>query len=147
MIVLVALFGSLIVFRLLGFFFGVPLFQSWHESMIYALAAMFCFTAFAHFGPMRRDLERMVPPWVPNPKVAVFVTGILEILGAIGLIIPSTRTLAGVCLILFLVAVFPANVYATRTGATLRDRPVTPLGVRGPMQLLFILLIFWAISE
>lgn len=147
MIVLVVLFGSLIVFRLLGFFFGIPLFQSWHESLIYALAVMFCFTAVAHFGPMRTDLERMVPPWVPKPKVAVFVTGLLEIFGGIGLIIPSTRTLAGVCLILFLVAVFPANVYATKTGATLGDRPVTPLGVRGPMQLLFILLIFWAISE
>jgi uncharacterized membrane protein len=147
MIVLVVLFGSLIVFRLLGFFFGIPLFQSWHESMIYALAVMFCFTAFAHFGPMRTDLERMVPPWVPKPKLAVFVTGLLEIFGGIGLIIPSTRTLAGVCLILFLVAVFPANVYATKTGARLGDRPVTPLGVRGPMQLLFILLIFWAISE
>ena len=146
MIVLAVLFGSLIVFRLLGFF-GVSLFPSWHESMIYALAAMFCFTAISHFGPMRRDLERMVPPWVPNPRIAVFVTGILEILGAIGLIVPSTRTLAGVCLIVFLVAVFPANVYAAKTGATLRDRPVTPLGVRGPMQLLFILLIFWAISE
>ena len=146
MIVLVVLFGSWIVFRLLGFL-GVPLFQSWHESMIYALTAMFCFTAVAHFGSMRRDLERMVPPWVPNPGAAVFVTGILEILGAIGLTIPSTRTLAGVCLILFLVAVFPANVYAAKTGATLGDRPVTPLGVRGPLQLLFILLIFWAISE
>jgi len=89
----------------------------------------------------------MVPPWVPNPGAAVSVTGILEILGAIGLVVPSTRTLAGVCLILFLVAVFPANIYAAKTGATLGARPVTPLGVRGPMQLLFILLIFWAISE
>ncbi len=133
MIVLGVLFGSLIVFRLLGFI-GVPVFQTWHESMIFALAVMFCFTAVAHFGPMRRDLERMVPPWVPNARVAVFVTGILEILGAVGLIIPETRTL-------------PANVYAAKSGARLGDRPVTPLGVRGPLQLLFIVLIFWAISE
>ena len=146
MIVLAVLFGGLVVFRILGFI-GVPLFPTWHESMIYALAVMFCFTAVAHFGPMRRDLERMVPPWVPNPRIAVFVTGVLEILGGIGLTVPSTRTFAGVCLIVFLVAVFPANVYAARTGARLGDRPVTPLGVRGPMQLLFILLIFWAISE
>jgi uncharacterized membrane protein len=146
MIVLAVLFGSLIVFRLLGFL-GVSLFQTWHESIIFALAVMFCFTAISHFGRLRSDLERMVPPWVPNPGAAVLVTGILEILGAIGLIVPSTRTLAGVCLILFLVAVFPANIYAARTGATLGARPVTPLGVRGPMQLLFILLIFWAISE
>ncbi|HYZ74915.1 MAG TPA: DoxX family protein [Chthoniobacterales bacterium] len=146
MIVLAVLFGSLIVFRLLGFL-GVSLFQTWHESMVYALAVMFCFTAVSHFGRLRRDLERMVPPWMPSPGAAVFVAGILEIVGAIGLIVPSTRTVAGVCLILFLVAVFPANVYAAKTGATLGARPVTPLGVRGPMQLLFILLIFWAISE
>ena len=146
MIVLGVLFGSFIVFRLLGLI-GLPLFQSWHESMIFALAVMFCFTAFAHFGPMRGDLEKMVPPWAPNPRIAVFLTGILEILGAIGLIIPETRTLAGVCLIVFLVAVFPANVYAAKSGARLGDRPVTALGVRGPIQLLFIVLIFWAISE
>ena len=126
MIVLAVLFGSLIVFRLLGFF-GVSLFQTWHESMIYALAVMFCFTAISHFGRLRSDLERMVPPWVPNPGAAVLVTGILEILGAIGLIVQSTRTLAGVCLILFLVAVFPANIYAAKTGATLGEKPVTPL--------------------
>ena len=146
MIVLGILFGSLVVFRLLGLI-GVPVFQTWHESLIFALAVMFCFTALSHFGSMRSALERMVPPWVPNPKVAVFITGILEILGAVGLIVPETRTVAGVCLIVFLVAVFPANVYAAKTGARLGDRPVTPLGVRGPVQLLFIVLIFWAISE
>ena len=145
MIVLAVLFGSLIVFRLLGMF-GVPLFLSWHESLIWALAVMFCFTALAHFGPMRNDLAKMVPPWMPNAKIAVLITGVLEILGAIGLIVPETRTLAGVCLIVFLVAVFPANVYAAKSGVRLGDRPITPLGVRGPMQLLFIVLIFWAIS-
>ena len=146
MIVLGVLFGALLVFRLLGVL-GVSLFETWQGSMIYALAVMFCFTAFAHFGRMRTDLERMVPPWVPNAKVAVFVTGILEIIGAIGLLIPETRWLAGVCLIAFLVAVFPANVHAARTGAKLGDRPVTPLGVRGPMQVLFMALIVWAISK
>src|ERR1700751_380445 len=125
MIVLAVLFGSLIVFRLLGFL-GVSLFQTWHESMVYALAAMFCFTAVSHFGPLRRDLERMVPPWGPKPGAAVFVAGMLEILGAIALIVPSTRTLAGVCLILFLVAVFPAHVYAAKNGATVGARRVTP---------------------
>jgi uncharacterized membrane protein len=146
MIVLLVLFGSFVCFRLLGFV-GVPWFQSWHESMVFALAVMFCFTGLFHFGRMRADLERMVPPWVPKARMAVFVTGILEILGGIGLIIPETRTLAGVCLIVFLVAVFPANVYAAKTGARFGDRAVTPLGVRGPMQLLFIVLLFWAISE
>jgi uncharacterized membrane protein len=145
MIVLIVLFGSFLLFRLLGFL-GVPFLGTWHESMTYALAVMFCFTAAAHFGPMRIELERMVPPWVPNPKIAVLITGILEILGAIGLVNPPTRWLSGFCLILFLVAVFPANVYAAQAGAKIRGKPVTPLGVRGPMQLLFILLLVWVIS-
>jgi uncharacterized membrane protein len=142
MFVLIALFGSLLLFRLIGFF-GVPVFGSWHAATTYALALMFLFTASAHFGRLRGDLERMVPPWVPNPRAVVLITGFLEILGAIGLIIPETRWLAGLCLTLFLVAVFPANVHAAKTKSTLAGRPVTPLGVRAPMQALFILLIVW----
>src|SRR5258708_20022761 len=100
MLVLCVLFGSLIVFRLLGFI-GVPVFQTWHESMIFALAVMFCFTAVAHFGRMRRDLERMVPPWVPNARVAVFVTGIFGIFAPVPFIISETHTLTRLFLTLF----------------------------------------------
>jgi uncharacterized membrane protein len=142
MLVLIVLFGGLLVFRLIGFL-GVPIFGSWHAATTFALAVMFLFTGSAHFGRMRVDLERMVPPWVPNPRAVVLITGILEILGAIGLVIPETRWLAGLCLILFLIAVFPANVHAAKTKATLAGRPLTPLGVRAPMQALFILLLVW----
>jgi uncharacterized membrane protein len=143
MIVLFVLVGSLILFRLLGLQ-GVQVFNTWRESTAYALAVMFCFTGSVHFGRMRADLERMVPPWVPNPKRAVFVTGMLELLGAIGLILPETRRLAGICLIAFLVAVFPANIHAAKTDLKLGDRPVTPLWIRGPIQVGFIVLLAWA---
>lgn len=145
MSVLIVLFGGLIIFRLLGVF-GVSAFGTWRESTAYALAVMFCFTAFAHFGRMRGDLAKMVPPWFPDPKAAVFLAGILEILGAIGLIIPETRWLAGVCLIAFLVAVFPANIHAAQAKVKLGNRLATPLWIRGPMQILFILLIVWLIT-
>jgi len=145
MIVLFVLLGSLILFRLLGAG-GVPLFRTWHESTAYALAVMFCFTGAAHFGRMRTDLEKMVPPWVPDPKRAVWVAGLLEMLGAIGLLLPETRQLAGICLIAFLIAVFPANIHAAQSGVTLGERPVTPLWVRGPMQALLILLLAWTIT-
>lgn len=144
-VVLIVLFGGLILFRALGAL-GVSAFGTWRESTAYALAVMFCFTALAHFGRLRGDLEKMVPPWIPNPKAVVVLTGILEILGAIGLIIPDTRWLAGVGLIAFLVAVFPANVHAAQTKITLGNRPVTPLWIRGPMQFLLILLLFWVIT-
>src|SRR5260370_40603058 len=105
MIVLGVLFGSLIVFRLLGFI-GVPVFQTWHESMIFALAVMFCFTAVAHFGPMRRDLERMVPPWVPNARVAGLSTGTLENFLGGWFVDRDKRTLARGCVVLVLCGVF-----------------------------------------
>ena len=145
MLVLIVLFGGLLLFRLLGAL-GVGLFGTWQAATTYALALMFLFTATAHFGKMREDLERMLPPWVPNPRAIVFITGILEIIGALGLIVPETRWLAGLCLILFLIAVFPANVHAAKTKSTLAGKPATPLGVRAPMQILFILLLAWVMS-
>ncbi len=55
---------------------------------------MFCFTAAAHFNSMRPDMIAMVPPSVPNPEFMVTFTGICEILGAIGLLVPRTRRIA-----------------------------------------------------
>jgi uncharacterized membrane protein len=145
MIILFVLLGSLILFRLLGSW-GVPLFSTWHESTAYALAVMFCFTGAAHFGRMRTDLEKMVPPWVPDPKRAVWVTGLLEIVGALGLLLPEARRLAGICLIAFLIVVFPANVHAAKSDVKLGGRPVTPLWIRGPLQVVLILLLAWTIT-
>jgi uncharacterized membrane protein len=145
MIVLFVLLGSLILFRLLGLR-GIPLFSTWHESTAYALAVMFCFTGAAHFSRLRADLEKMVPPWVPDPKRAVWVTGVLEIFGALGLLFPETRRLAGICLMAFLIAVFPANVHAAKSDVKLGGRPVTPLWIRGPIQVVLILLLAWTIT-
>ena len=144
-VLLVVLFGSLLLFRGLGFC-GILFLASWRDSTAFALAVMFCFTGLAHFGRMRSDLEKMMPPWVRNPSAAIYWTGILEILGAIGLAIPVSRRLAGLCLVLFLIAVFPANIHAARSVVKLAGRPVTPLWIRGPIQLLFISLIVWVIS-
>jgi uncharacterized membrane protein len=74
----------------------------------------------------------------------VFLTGIFEVLGAIGLLVPGLNRAAGVALILFLIAVFPANVHAARAGVTLRGKPATPLALRLPLQLLLIGLTGWS---
>jgi uncharacterized membrane protein len=105
---------------------------------------MFGFTAAAHFNSMRADMVRMVPPAVPNPEFMVTFTGICEILGAVGLLIPRTRRVAAVALIVFLVAVLPANIQAALSGVTLRGAPPTPLIPRIVLQLLFIALIWWS---
>jgi uncharacterized membrane protein len=122
---------------------GVNAFETWLESVRVALALMFLFTASAHFTRMKEDLVRMVPPSFPNPRALVFATGVLEILGAIGLLVPATRRPAAWGLALLLLVLFPANVSAARRGLTLRGKPVTPLAIRLPIQLLFLALVLW----
>ena len=140
MAVLIVLFGSLLLYRGLGAL-GVALFGTWLNSARFALATMFAFTAVSHFAPMRKDLIAMVPPALPRPDLIVLATGFLEIAGAIGLVIPATRAWAAWGLMALLIAMFPANVRAARQELAIRGRPASPLWVRAPMQILFVL---WA---
>ncbi len=52
----------------------------------------------------------ITPSWVPWPQTVIQVTGLCELLGAAGLLIPRTRKLAAVMLALYAVCVFPANI-------------------------------------
>jgi len=138
--VLAVLFGSLVVYRAVGAA-GVSLFSSWIVSARFALVTMFVFTAASHFAPMKRDLIAMVPPGLPRPDLLVFVTGVLELAGAAGLLFEGTRFWAAYGLILLMAAMLPANVSAARRGIELRGRRATPLWLRVPMQALFMV---WA---
>lgn len=129
--------------RLIGRF-GVDHLRDWAASTRVGLAVMFCFTAAAHFNSMRADLIAMVPPSVPNAEIMVTLTGICEILGAIGLVVPRTRRIAAVALIVFLLAVLPANIHAAQAGVTLRGAPATPVIPRVALQVLFIGLLWWS---
>ena len=143
MVVLVVLVAAILAFRGLGSLWFQSL-ASWQAATRYGLAVMLLFTSSAHFTRLRADLVRMTPPWVPWPEAMVFFTGVCEILGAVGILVPEVRRVAGIALILLFVALLPANVYATRAGLTLRGKPVTPLWLRVPMQLLFIGLTWWS---
>lgn len=140
---LIVLIAVVLLARLLGAW-KVGSLDSWPAAVRAGLAAMFCFTAMAHFGPMRHDMVRMLPPWVPSPEAVILFTGLCEIAGAIGLLVPRTRRIAAIALILFLIAVFPANLHAARTGVSLGGNPVTPLIPRALMQMLFIALTWWS---
>ena len=144
MVVLVVLLVSLVLFGGLGAL-GVGALSTWHDVVAWALATMFLFTASSHFvARTREDLIAMVPGVFPKPALLVSLTGFLEGLGAVGLMIPATRGLAGLCLVLLLVALLPANVSAARRGVPMRGRAPTPLLVRIPMQILFVGLTLWA---
>jgi uncharacterized membrane protein len=131
----------LIVFSLIFYAMGlagVSAFADPFACLRYALAIMFLVTASAHWGKRRSDLVRMVPPALPRPNLLITATGILEILGAIGLIFHQTSRLSAICLAILLVALFPANAYAAKQKLTLGGRAVPSLKVRLALQLFFI---------
>ncbi|HZA10348.1 DoxX family protein [Mycobacterium sp.] len=102
--------GARVVGRL-----GVDYVDSWPKAIAVGLAAMFLLTGAAHFlNPLRRDMIAIVPPRLPRPALLVTITGVLELAGAIGLLIPATRVAAAVCLFLLMLVMFPANVHAAR---------------------------------
>ena len=85
---------------------------------------------------------------MPKDLRIIYFTGLTEIAGAIGLLIPKTRRAAGIALVVQLAAMLPANVNAARKGIPLRGQPPTALWLRVPMQVLYVAVI-WAsaISE
>lgn len=143
MLVLIVLLVSWLTFRVMGVA-GVHALASWRESARYALVVMFIFTASAHFNKMKHDLARMIPEYFPRPLLIVYTTGVLEALGAAGLMLTPVRRLAGICLIALLVGMFIANVNAAQKGITLHGKPATPLWLRAPMQALFVALLWWS---
>jgi uncharacterized membrane protein len=89
--------------------------DSWPKAIAVGLAAMFMMTGVAHFVPaMHRDMIAIVPPRLPAAGLLVTITGVLELLGAAGLLYPPTRVAAAVCLLVLMLVMFPANVYASR---------------------------------
>ncbi len=121
--------------------------DSWIDSLRIALAAMFVFTAASHFDPRTRpDLVRMVPASLLAPALLVTATGVLELLGAVGLLVPRALPLAAYGLIALLVAMFPANVHAAREGLMIAGRRASPLLWRLPLQLFWIAALWWVRS-
>lgn len=145
MIVFYVMLAAIVIARAVGFL-GVAALDSWHGSVRAGLAVMFIFTGLAHFTKTRGDLIKMVPPRFPAPALLVTLTGIAEIAGAFGLLLPALYHLAGWLLALLLIAMFPANIYASRVGHTIDERPHTPMALRLPLQLLWIGLLIWSVS-
>ena len=117
---------------------GVAIFEHPGTVLRTGLGLMFLLTASAHWGKRRPDLIRMVPPAFPRPDLLVTITGMLEILGAIGLFIPRTAPAAAICLAVMLIAMFPANVEAARHNLTIAGQRVPSLPVRTAMQVVFV---------
>lgn len=110
-------------------------------------AVVFVAIGITHFvPPVVRGMAAMVPQAFHgrlfSPVAWVWVTGVAEIAGGLGLLWEPTRAAAGIALAVFLVCVFPANAYAARH----RDRfgvVAVPFWPRLAMQVLLIALVLW----
>jgi uncharacterized membrane protein len=96
----------------------------------------------AHFA--KTDLEMtIVPPYIPSPRAAVLVSGVFELLGAVGLLVRRTRRAAGAGLFLLTLAVTPAHIYMLQHPG-LFGVPFWALVLRLPLQAALLCLIAWS---
>jgi uncharacterized membrane protein len=96
----------------------------------------------AHFAAT--DLEvRLVPPYVPWPRAAVWLSGACELLGAAGLCWRPTRRWAGIGLIALTLAVTPVHVYMLQHPERF-EVPYWALVLRLPLQAALLALIAWS---
>lgn len=107
-----------------------------------ALSAMLVFTSIAHFA-FTKGMTMMIPDPIPYKTGIVYLTGIIEIIAAIGLLIPAYRVPTAWLLILFFAMLLPANIYAAikhidYQKATFTGNGLNYLWFRIPLQILFI---------
>ncbi|WP_416666880.1 DoxX family protein [Egbenema bharatensis] len=108
------------------------------------LAIAIIIVGITHF--IRPDqYARIVPPQLPSPVGLVYISGVFEILGGIGLLIPFISVAAAWGLIALFIAVFPANIYQAMNSIPIEGIPHHPAlyWVRLPFQAVLIAWAWW----
>ncbi|WP_303317170.1 DoxX family protein [Flavivirga abyssicola] len=108
-----------------------------------AMSIMLVFTAIGHFA-FTKGMSMMIPKFIPFKEGFVYLTGIFEILLALGLLIPKFKIVSGWTLIIFLLLMLPANIYASINNVnyqkgTFDGHGITYLWFRIPLQIFFII--------
>jgi uncharacterized membrane protein len=112
------------------------------------LSLFFLFTSIGHFIKTE-EMAAMLPPSVPYRVGLIYVTGICELLGAVGVWIPRLTRLTGFLLILMLIGVLPANIYSAINRVDFGGHGAGPayLFVRVPFQILVIWWTYFATEQ
>lgn len=110
-----------------------------------SLALLFLFTGFGHFV-MTEPMSRMLPPEVPGRTVVIWLSGVVEWALAVGLFVPRYSKAAGIAAMVFLVLVFPGNVYAVLRHVDFGGHAAGPsyLWIRAPFQAMLIAWAYWS---
>ena len=105
-------------------------------------------SSIPHFTAPDTELQ-IIPPSLPLRRTALYISGVFELLGGIGVLIPRCQRAAGWGLAVLLVAIFPANIYHAvhdvQTGRFAKTRVYHLL--RAPFQSLFIWWALWSTSK
>jgi uncharacterized membrane protein len=113
-----------------------------------ALGVLFIVASVPHFIATDTELKT-VPTFLPLRRTAVYLSGVFELFGGIGVFIPRFRRISGWGLAALLVAIFPANIYHAvrdiQTGRFTKMRIYHLL--RGPLQILFVWWALWATGK
>jgi uncharacterized membrane protein len=112
------------------------------------LSLFFAFAGLGHFI-RTNEMAAMLPPSVPYRVTLIYLTGVLELMGAIGVWIPTLRKVTGLCLVLFLIAVLPANIYSALNHVDFGGHQSGPvyLLLRVPFQLLVIAWTYFSTNK
>lgn len=110
---------------------------------LYIVAAFFVGVGITHFTNPDFFVA-IVPPYLPAPLTLVYVSGVCEILGGLGVLVPATRRLAGYGLLALLVAVYPANIHMAMNPEQFPEIAPAALYARLPLQFVFAWAVWWA---
>jgi uncharacterized membrane protein len=110
---------------------------------LFIVAGFFCFAGVGHFTNTEFFVA-IVPPYLPAPHALVYASGVFEILGGVGVLLPATRRLAGYGLLALLVAVYPANIHMALHPELFPEMSPTALYVRLPLQFVIAGIVWWA---
>ncbi|HLA12050.1 MAG TPA: DoxX family protein [Pyrinomonadaceae bacterium] len=145
---LIFLLLLLVVPYLLLTFLGQGLDLSKEARARVGLTMFLLFTGLGHFL-RTEEMTAMVPPTIPSPREVIYITGVLEILAALGVWIPALMKVTGMCLIAFLIAILPANIYAAFNYLDFGGHGSGPayLIVRVPFQLLVMWWVYFATEQ
>ena len=111
----------------------------------FLLAGIMVFIGVGHFVKPEPFVV-IVPDFLPAKLALVYVSGVFEILGGVGLLVPLTRQWAGLGLIALFLAVFPANINQAMHAIQfdpLHPAPEWVFWLRLPFQVLLIWLAWW----
>lgn len=108
------------------------------------LGILFVGAGCSHFSELKHDYLAMLPSMIPGGIYMIYFTGILEVVGGIGIQFKKSRKLISTALILFLLCVLPANINAALNSIPFAGQPAIPMIPRIVAQTVLVLLIFFS---